>query len=107
MASSIYSQRDSNVAKTWILMSIFFAVIIGYFLGIQKHFDKRGFGTIGLIAASVLHGLYDFFIFNADNFGIYGGAIASLIVGYYVSKKAIKLHQQDSPFKPDESQTGF
>lgn len=85
----------------------FFAVIIGYFLGIQKHFDKRGFGTIGLIAASVLHGLYDFFIFNGDNLGIYGGALASLIVGYYVSKKAIMLHQQDSPFKPDESQTGF
>lgn len=85
----------------------FFAVIIGYFLGIQKHFDKRGFGTIGLIAASVLHGLYDFFIFNGDNFGVYSGALASLIVGYFVSKRAIKLHQQDSPFKPDESQTGF
>jgi len=85
----------------------FFAVIIGYFLGIQKFYNKKGFGTLGLIAASVLHGLYDFFIFNGDNFGIYGGATVSLIAGYYLSKKAIKLHQQDSPFKPDESQTGF
>jgi len=75
-------------------------IIIGYFLGLEKYKGVKNFGLIGLGLAAVLHGFYDFFLFNSHVPGLILGALVSLILGIRYSLKAIKLHQQGSPFNP-------
>jgi len=85
-----------------------FAVLMGFFLGKAKfEHRKPGFGLIGLLAATFFHGAYDYFLFMQNVPGIWLGAIASLIVGVYLSRRAIKIHQDVSPFRivPNESKT--
>lgn len=75
-----------------------FGVIIGYYLGHQKCGTLKGAGPAGLILASVLHGLFDFFLFNDQITGSFLGAIASFYLGVRFSLRAIRQHQQRSPF---------
>ncbi len=78
-----------------------FAVLMGFFLGKAKFQHKNAaFGLIGLFAAVILHGFYDYFLFMDYVPGIWLGALLSLIVGLYFSKRAIKIHQDISPFRP-------
>lgn len=81
-----------------------FGVIMGYFLGIGK-FRKTHrfyFSLLALLGATFFHGAYDYFWFIADATGVWTGiwigAIVSLVVGLILSRKAIRLHQQASPF---------
>ncbi|MEK6780946.1 MAG: PrsW family glutamic-type intramembrane protease [Bacteroidota bacterium] len=79
-----------------------FAVLMGYFLGKAKFEHKRGYYSIyALGVATLFHGAYDYFWFIAYVPGIWVGAITSLGLGIYFSKKAIKIHQDESPFHPD------
>jgi RsiW-degrading membrane proteinase PrsW (M82 family) len=81
-----------------------FGVMMGYFLGKAKFSQQNRFAlsVIALIAATVFHGAYDYFWFIAEVKGIWTGiwlgAIASLVVGLALSRSAIRLHQQASPF---------
>lgn len=77
-----------------------FAIIMGYFMGKAK-FSKRKvmWNLIGLFAAMVFHGTYDFFLFINFIPGISTGAFVSLGIGIWLSSKAIKLHQENSKFK--------
>ncbi|HEY0652331.1 MAG TPA: PrsW family glutamic-type intramembrane protease [Chryseosolibacter sp.] len=81
-----------------------FGVIMGYFLGIGKFrkFHRFYFSLFALMGATFFHGAYDYFWFIADATGVWTGiwmgAIVSLIVGLILSRKAIRLHQQASPF---------
>lgn len=75
-------------------------VFIGFFLGIQKVFGKSYYGLIGLGLTAVAHGLYDFFIMNSEHeemFVIYWLMVFILVI--YLSFKAIRIHQRNSPFK--------
>jgi protease PrsW len=81
-----------------------FGVIMGYFLGIgkfRKH-HRLYFSLFALLGATFFHGAYDYFWFIADATGVWTGiwmgAIVSLVVGLILSRKAIRLHQQASPF---------
>ncbi|MDZ4715022.1 MAG: PrsW family glutamic-type intramembrane protease [Cytophagales bacterium] len=77
-----------------------FAVLMGYFLGKAKFEHKRGFMAVfGLIAATFFHGAYDYFWFLSFIPGIWLGAIVSLGVGIWLSRKAIAIHQNASPFQ--------
>lgn len=79
-----------------------FAVLMGYFLGKAKFEHKKGYYSIyALAVATLFHGAYDYFWFIAYVPGIWLGAIASLGIGIYFSRKAIKIHQDESPFHPD------
>jgi len=79
-----------------------FAVLMGYYLGKAKFEHKKGHYSIyALGIATLLHGAYDYFWFIAYVPGIWLGAIVSLFLGIYFSKKAIKIHQDESPFHPD------
>ena len=81
-----------------------FGVMMGYFLGKAKFTHSRTFSysLLALMAATVFHGAYDYFWFIARNTGVWAGtwmgAIVSLIVGVVLSRSAIRLHQQASPF---------
>jgi RsiW-degrading membrane proteinase PrsW (M82 family) len=77
-----------------------FAIIMGYFVGKAKFTYRRElyFSIIALIAPTVFHGGYDYFWFISFVPGIWTGAILSLLVGFVLARKAIRLHQQASPF---------
>lgn len=82
-----------------------FAVIMGFFLGEAKLEHKHTFlyGLAALVTATIAHGVYDYFLFISFVPGIWIGAVVSLIVGYFIARKAIEIHQDASPFKNDES----
>ena len=77
-----------------------FAIIMGYFLGKAKftHSKEFYYSLVALIAASLFHGLYDYFWFISFVPGIWTGALLSLFVSFILARKAIRLHQQASPF---------
>ena len=81
-----------------------FAVLMGYFLGRAKFSHRNEFllSILALASATLFHGLYDYFWFIADAHGVWAGiwigAIISLLIGFVLSRRAIRLHQQASPF---------
>lgn len=77
-----------------------FAILMGYFMG-QAKFSKNRFqlNIIGLLIATIFHGAYDFFLFINFVPGIASGAFVSLVIGIFLSRKAMKLHQQNSNFR--------
>jgi protease PrsW len=81
-----------------------FGVMMGYFLGKGKFIHKRGlyFSLIALLTPTFFHGAYDYFWFIGQIKGIWAyiwiGAILALAIGLVLSRKAIRLHQQASPF---------
>ncbi len=78
-----------------------FAIIMGFFVGEAKFLQRNRamYLLIGLLAATVFHGFYDLFLFLQYPTGIWLGAFVSLIVALWLGKKAIKIHQDASPFK--------
>ncbi len=77
-----------------------FGIVMGYYLGLKK-FDSenRNYGLKAIGFAALLHGAYDFFLFINYYPGMAIGALLSLRYGLLFSLKAIKLHQQVSPFR--------
>jgi len=75
-------------------------VLMGYFLGKAKFTHQRGlyYGFIALFVATLFHGSYDYFWFINYVPGVWVGAILSLVLGVWLSRKAIRLHQDISPF---------
>ena len=79
-----------------------FAILMGYYLGKAKFEHKKSFyAWHALGIATLFHGVYDYFIFISFVPGLALGAVASLSVGVWLSRKAIKIHQHASPFKPE------
>ena len=81
-----------------------FAVLMGYYLGLSKFVHhKSHYGWYGLTIATLFHGAYDYFWFigqvNGVWAGIWIGAMVALVVGVMLSRKAIKIHQDASPFQ--------
>lgn len=81
-----------------------FGILMGYFLGKAKftHSKQIRYSLISLLAATFFHGAYDYFWFIGQVKGIWTGiwmcAILSLAVALLLSRSAIRLHQQASPF---------
>jgi RsiW-degrading membrane proteinase PrsW (M82 family) len=81
-----------------------FAILMGYFIGKEKFSNlRRSYGLLGLLVATLFHGAYDFFLFINFIPGISLAAIVSLIIAVILSKKAIKAHQDISPFRKMDS----
>lgn len=82
-----------------------FAILMGFLLGEAKLEHKHTFlyGLGAILSATIVHGIYDYFIFISFVPGLWIGAIVSLIIGFLISKKAIAIHQNASPFKEDDS----
>lgn len=77
-----------------------FAILMGYFLGKAKFTHRKGlfYSLVALLAATAFHGSYDYFLFVSWVPGLWLGAVLSLVVALILSRKAIRLHQQSSPF---------
>lgn len=81
-----------------------FGVMMGYYLGKSKFTHSRAFyfGFLALMIPTLFHGAYDYFWFIAEAKDVWAGiwifAVLSLILGLVLSRSAIRLHQQDSPF---------
>lgn len=77
-----------------------FAILMGYFLGKAKFSHKNGlyYSLLALLVPAFFHGAYDYFWFISLTPGIWIGSIISLLVAFVLSRKAIRLHQQASPF---------
>jgi protease PrsW len=76
-----------------------FGVLMGYFLGKAKFEHRKAhYAIYALGVATLFHGAYDYFWFIAYVPGIWVGAIVSLIIGIVLSRRAIHIHQQASPF---------
>lgn len=81
-----------------------FGILMGYFMGKAKFSDNRiRLNLLGLLLAIAFHGFYDFFLFIDFIPGIWIGAFISLLLGIILSHTAIKTHQNNSHFKPDDS----
>ncbi|MFC0604992.1 PrsW family intramembrane metalloprotease [Winogradskyella pulchriflava] len=77
-----------------------FGILMGYFMGKAKFSNNRfALNMAGLFLAVLFHGAYDFFLFIRFIPGISIGAFISLAIAIYLSKKAIKSHQEASHFK--------
>ncbi len=77
-----------------------FGILMGYFMGKAKFSNRRiKLNLTGLLLAIIFHGFYDYFLFLDFIPGIWVGAFISLFIGIYLSRKAIKKHQNDSHFK--------
>ncbi|WP_298780735.1 PrsW family glutamic-type intramembrane protease [uncultured Polaribacter sp.] len=77
-----------------------FGILMGYYMGKAK-FSKNKFqlNLLGLLAATIFHGAYDFFLFINFIPGMLTGAILSLLTGIVLARKAIIKHQNSSVFK--------
>ena len=72
-------------------------VIMGYFVGLAKFKgESNNYLFKGLLAAVVIHGLYNYFIFLGDASSL---SFVCLFVAILYSRKAIKLHQEDSKIR--------
>lgn len=76
-----------------------FAILMGYYLGKAKFEHKKSYYALhALGVATLFHGAYDYFLFISFVPGIVFGALISLVVGIWLAKKAIRIHQLASPF---------
>jgi hypothetical protein len=74
---------------------------MGFYLGKAKFEHRKGYYALHALGiATLFHGAYDYFWFISYVPGIWLGAIASLVTGVVLSRKAIKIHQVASPFHP-------
>ena len=77
-----------------------FAAVMGYFLGKAK-FNGNFIGNtiFGILGAVLLHGFYDYFLFINNIPLIQLGALLSLIIGIVLTRSAIRIHNENSPFR--------
>lgn len=76
-----------------------FAVLMGFYLGKAKFEHKKSYYALHALAvATLFHGAYDYCLFISWVPGLVLGALVSLILGIWLSKKAIRIHQMASPF---------
>lgn len=77
-----------------------FAVLMGFYLGKAKFDHKKGnYGLYALGVATLFHGAYDYCLFVSWMPGIWIGTIVALAVAIALSRKAIQIHQINSPFQ--------
>lgn len=72
-----------------------FAVLMGHFYGLSAmRRYPSGLKYVGLMAAIIFHGAYDYFLMISNNTLIYLGAFASLYVGVRYSLRAFRIHEE-------------
>ncbi|NUM31545.1 MAG: PrsW family intramembrane metalloprotease [Bacteroidetes bacterium] len=77
-----------------------FAAVMGYYLSKAKFEGNVFANTVkAIFGAVILHGAYDYFLFIKNFPLIKIGAFVSLLIGVLITRYAIKIHNNNSPFK--------
>ena len=77
-----------------------FGIVMGYYAGLAKFsLNPRSLLFRGWFLAALLHGAYDFSLMDKNIPMIALGAGVSLYLGIRFSIRAVKLHQDNSPFR--------
>jgi protease PrsW len=76
-----------------------FAVVMGYYVGLSKFSHQKYLQWVGLGLAILLHGIYDACLFLHHYPIMVIGAFLTVLLGIIYSLRAIKLHQDNSPFR--------
>ncbi|NJN41666.1 MAG: PrsW family intramembrane metalloprotease [Flammeovirgaceae bacterium] len=81
-----------------------FAILMGYFLGKAKFQESQigYYSFIALFVATLFHGTYDYFLFISFIPGLWVGAVVAFGLAFFLARKAIRIHQQASPFRRKE-----
>ena len=78
----------------------FFAVLMGYFLGLYKFkTSNRLLVILALLVPTIMHGFYDFSLMSDNTFLILAGGLLSLFFGLVLSLATMRIHSDNSPFK--------
>ncbi len=78
-----------------------FGVLMGYFVGMAKFKHQYYISPLsmaGLGIAVTFHAAYDFCLFMSSYPLLIFGSLLSLITGLFLSLRAIRLHNRNSPF---------
>lgn len=78
-----------------------FAVFMGYYVGLAKFNKPKRIILIvsGVLLATVVHGLYDFFILQEYYDWLMVFATLTLSISLYFAIRLVRLHQMNSPFR--------
>jgi RsiW-degrading membrane proteinase PrsW (M82 family) len=106
MENITYAERFG--AQTVLLRSftavpahLVFAIVQGYYAGIARFKSTLRYKILGrgLLISILLHGAYDFLIFQDWSDWLFVGATLSLYLCLYYSSRLIKAHLDNSPFR--------
>lgn len=91
-----------SVAIVRLLMAVpghaIMGVIQGYYAGQAKFKQSTGLLLMGLVLAALFHGCYDYFLFQQAYPALAFVSVGLIYYGVKISKKAVKIHQDSSPF---------
>ena len=77
-----------------------FAILMGYFVGLAKFRHANvSLHLTGLAIAVLFHGFYDFCLLQQSYKWLSIGALVALLVGFFLARQAIRLHQHISPYR--------
>lgn len=81
-----------------------FAVLMGYFVGLAKFSDKNKFLKlcIGLLSATIIHGLFDFFLFQKLHSSLMIFTLVTFVIAIIMSRYMIHWHVENSPHNNGE-----
>lgn len=79
------------------------AIFMGYYVGLAKFRENRKFLLFaGLLSAIIIHGIYDFFLFQHEIPALAIFSFIALIFGIIVALRAMKKSIIQSPFKVNQ-----
>ena len=76
-----------------------FGAVMGYYFGLAWQFPKQKLNYMirGLVAAILLHGAYDFFLFQENYQGLAFVSFLGLFLSTKLVRNAVKIHNENSP----------
>jgi protease PrsW len=84
---------------------LLFAIVMGYYVGRAKfEVAPQSFKTLatGLLLATLIHGLYDILLIQQLYDWLVACAPVAVYIGLYYSSRMLRIHQEQSPFRPRE-----
>lgn len=93
-------------AFTAVPAHLLFAIVMGYYLGRAKFeepkFAWRLIGR-GLLFTIIAHGLYDVLLLQKLTDWLVAAAPVAIYIGLYYSSSLWRIHQEQSPFRPEST----
>ena len=82
---------------------------MGYYVGLAKFSKGKKIILIltGIILATLVHGIYDFFILQEYYDWLMVFATLTLCISIYFAIRLVRLHQENSPFRDQPSKTSI